>query len=199
MAGQQGQLIKDAVAWLSAIAVFVILLIVVEVNAIISLIIAILVFAGLFLILNPKVITNIVAPRRFSDSPATARIKISQVRNLTTMIDRHAMRDSAQRICELATAVILEVEQRPNAPRYIFSKINHLFDVLMPQLGKYVGASSGHQSMQPHQLEALATQIEEDILAPLEASLRNLAQDPASADFTQLDQTARQLETMAKQ
>lgn len=204
----QYRAIRDFAAFGAALATLAVLYLLLEMEVILSLVVAIIVFVGMFFILNPKSIQQIAESRimnmrsRSTGSMAGFRVKLSNMQNMSSRLDDAGIRDHLLDISELSKDIALAVERSPNSPEYIIARLDYAYTLLQKLLGRYIGLSHSPEARDQRHAESLADQIDRQILDPLEQAIRRITaeveQHNMRVDISSIDSTVQNLEALLK-
>lgn len=204
----QFRTIRDLVAFGAAFITLVVLVLVVEMNFILGGIIAVLVFLGLFFILNPQGMKQILESRmktierRSSGSVVNFRIKLSQVKNIASRVENASIRNTLLDITEISGEIARRLESTPNAPTYVMTRLDYAFTLMMKVIGHYLYLVSSSSNAEVRRAEPLGNEIELDVLFSLEQGTREINDTLASGttriETQSIEQAITALETIVK-
>lgn len=208
MEAGQFRAIRDVVAFGAALVTLLVLVLVLEMNIVLGGFVAIMVFLGLFFILNPKSMQQIVdsrldtVQRRASGSSVNFRIKVSQVKNIASRVENASIRDTLLDVTELAGDIADKIDRIPNAPTYIMVRLDYAFTLCIKVVGRYLYLNSSSNPTEKRRAYPLGERIELDVLFLLEQGTREintaLQEGNKRVDITPIDKAVEALEQIVK-
>lgn len=204
----QFRAIRDFVAFGAAFITLIVLVIVLEMNVILGGVIAVLVFLGLFFILNPQGMKQIAEARmkniqrRSSGSVVSFRIKLSQVKNIASRVENAGIRNTLLDITEISGDIARRLESTPNAPTYVMNRLDYAFTLMMKVIGHYLYLMNSSSNAEVRRAEPLGEKIELDVLFLLEQGTREindtLASGSTRVETIPIDKAIKALEDIVK-
>lgn len=168
---------RDIIAWGAALLVLLGTVLGLGMNIVVGFVLAILVFAGLFFVLNPKSSAQELAARIQQlrrGAPVSlvgAKVEVSRLRHLTVMIDQMAVRDGILTICDQTSDLLVKLEKQALVSHYTVSRINYIFTLLSKLVSGYINLSS--QTTNSTRLDRLIQQLSADVLPKTKQALDN--------------------------
>lgn len=208
MQAGQFRLVRDILAFGGALAALAVLFLVMELDIIVSLVVAIVVFLGLFFIFNPKSMQQIADSRlmstraRATGSMTGFRVKVSQLQNISGRIESAGMREHILDVAEMSKDIANAIERTPGAPDYVIARLDYTYTLLMKLLGRYIGLMHSTEPRDHRHAESLEADMEQAILEPLEQAIRRITADVEDGakrvDVSPIDQAVQALEAKIK-
>lgn len=200
MTTPQQKLLRDIVALLCAVAVMAGMVLGLEINIIFTLPVAVLVYLGLYFILNPKSEKELQAlESQTAFLNAVGRIKylIWDLRNKVNQLNEPIMQTRVENICRLADDIIAKIEeQHPQAETVI--RLQDKFEQVHQILNGYQELVSGKVVVAPDKFNELKVRIENNVMTQIENSLHDFARDLSREDIHQLEASMEILEMTLK-
>ncbi len=195
------QFLRDAGIWLAALVVLVLGTFVLNLPLVLSLLLAVLVFGGLFFVLNPKsaveesreALKDEVA-QKLSDT----RSQIALIRYYGRDVTKIPVRDHIAKICDLAEGILKDLAARPDTELATATRFNTTFTETREIVKLYTELAKGQVATTPEKRTELMTKIETDVLGQIETSLDEFAQKLDQGEIVSLEAAMRVLENTLK-
>lgn len=204
----QFRAIRDFAAFGAAFFTLIVLVVIIGMDVVIGGIIAVLVFLGLFFILNPQSMKQIAEgrmktiQRRASGSVVNFRIKLSQVKNIASRVENASIRDTLLDITELSGDIARQLETIPNAPTYVMVRLDYAFTLMMKVVGHYLYLMHSSNAAEQRRSDQVGEKLEIDVLFLLEQGTREintaLTGGSTRVDVSPIDRAVAALEEIIK-
>jgi len=194
------QFVRDLGTWIIPVVVLAVAVFVFNLPLLFSLALAILVFAGLFFILNPRT----GAEERQDQSRAEVeaklddtRARVAHIRALANGIQKPNVKAHVQKICDMADG-ILKNGNAQTVPLATAARLNSTFTQMDDIMQFYIQVIFGKVTLDPSKRDELLGKIERDILDSLDTSLHDFAVKLDQGEIVNLEATIRVLESTLK-
>ena len=194
---KQQKLARDASAWGMAILVFIILLLVLKLNPIVSLVIAALVYLGLFFILNPKSAAQEAAETvqaQTQDMIGKCKFKLWQTRNIADTLANRDVRERIHSMCGLGDQVVNRLNAN-TTPLDTVTNLHNTFQQVQDVVKGYASIVTSKDFANMPKFVELAQKIEAETFTQIEEMLQNLVQNLSKESLLHLEVTLQMLET----
>ncbi len=195
------QFTRDFVNWIVPVLVLVAGVFVFNLPLLLSLVLAVLVFAGFFFVLNPK--TGAEESKEAERDQVVqvlneSRAQVGRIRALSNQIPKQTVRDQVGKICQLADNTIADMLSKPDVSLLTASRFSSTFTQTLDILQLYIGLANGKVQTDPAKREELLGKIETDLLNQLQSSLQDFAAKLDQGQIVTLEATLRVLQTTLK-
>ena len=194
------QFIRDLSTWIVPLVVLLLGVFVFNLPLLLSLVLAVLIFAGMFFILNPK--TGVQESQDEVQSEVTAtlndtRAKVAHIRGLANGIQKQEVRAHLLKICDLADGTLNDLNGQ-NIPLATATRLNSTLAQTDEIIQVYVQLVFGKVTAEPAKRDAIMAKIEGDVLSSLDSSLHDFAVKLDQGEIVNLEATIHVLENTLK-
>lgn len=168
---------RDLIAWGAALLVLLGTVLGLGMNIILGFVLALLVFLGMFFVLNPKssaqeLAARIQQLRRGAPvSMVGAKVEVSRLRHLTVMIDQMALREGILTICDMTSDLLVKLEKQALVSNYTISRINYIFTLMSKSVSGYINLSG--QAPDSTRIDRLVQQLNADVVPKVKQALED--------------------------
>ena len=194
------QFVRDLSTWIVPVLVLALAVFVFNLPLLFGFVLAILIFAGLFFMLNPRSSAEERQDQAKEEVAAKlddTRAKVAHIRALANGIQKQDVRAHVLKICDLADG-ILKSDNAQTVPLATATRLNYTFAQMDDIVQLYVQILFGKVTVDPAKRDALMGKIEGDILNSLETSLHDFAIKLDQGEIVNLEATIRVLESTLK-
>ena len=160
------QTVKDLITWGGPVGVLILAFLFSQ-NLIFSLVLGLLVFGGLFFILNPRSAVEETREEirdEVARKLADVKTKLALIRFYGRDIPKIPVRNQIMRICDLADQTIAELSANQETPLLTAARLETTFGLTEQVVKLYSGIYTGKLSVEPEKREAIAAKIESNLL-----------------------------------
>lgn len=196
---EQVKNLKTAAAWVAAVATLLILVFVLELNPFIGLGLAMLVFLGVYFILNPwtpQQEVKLEQERKAEELLEISELNIQQLRNLSRLIKKRTVLQQVHQICDQSDKIIALLREKPNIDLAVVKKLHYIFGQVVRAVTEYINLITGRKRASPDQLNEITQKVENEILQEVQSSLQDFADDLSKEDIVHLEAQMKQLESL---
>jgi hypothetical protein len=195
------QLTRDLTNWIVPPVILALAVFVFNLPLLLSLILAFLVFTGLFFILNPR--SGVEEAKDESQDEVAAKLKdtrakIGQLRVLAKDVQKQQVREHILKICDLADSTVGDLISNKDTSIVTATRLSSTFAQTLEILQLYRQLASGQVKTEPAKRDAILAKIEGDILSEIESSLHDFALKLDQGEVVNLEAAIRVLESTLK-
>ncbi len=198
MSKEQVKNLKTAVAWTAAVAILLILVFVIELQLLLSFVLAILVFVGVFFVLNPWTQAEerkIEQEKKAEELLEISRLNIEQLRNLARLIKKREVLQQVHQICDMSDTILDMLRDKPTIELSVVQKLHYIFGQVVKAVTEYINLITGRKRTSPDRLNTITQKVENEILGEVLTALKDFADDLSKEDIVHLEAKMRQLES----